>query len=111
MFSLFSLNYLCQCVEEVVGGFYENSWNEAVSTKRFLPCSNSVLTVNNALHIQVAIQLNDTHPAMAIPELMRVLVDEEKLDWEKVKSATLTSASRTDFIILYILLCVITAEF
>ncbi len=36
----------------------------------------------DALPDKVAIQLNDTHPALAIAELMRILVDERGLDWD-----------------------------
>ena len=32
---------------------------------------------------RLAIQINDTHPALAVPELIRILIDEEGFDWEE----------------------------
>ena len=37
----------------------------------------------NLLPEKVAIQLNDTHPTLAIPELMRILLDDKKIDWDE----------------------------
>lgn len=48
------------------------------------------------MHHYISIHVNDTHPVLAIPELMRILMDEEGLGWEEAWDITTNTISYTN---------------
>lgn len=50
----------------------------------------------NQLHEHICIHINDTHPVLAIPELMRILIDEERFEWEQAWQITKQTISYTN---------------
>jgi glycogen phosphorylase len=48
------------------------------------------------LHRTFAVQMNDTHPAIAVAELMRLLVDENQMDWDTAWNVTTHTLSYTN---------------
>ncbi|MHB8898293.1 MAG: glycogen/starch/alpha-glucan phosphorylase [Thermoguttaceae bacterium] len=54
----------------------------------------------NTLPEKAAIQLNDTHPTMAVPELMRIFLDEANLGWDQAWSLTQRTLCYTNHTLL-----------
>lgn len=52
------------------------------------------------LHEKVVFQMNDTHPAIAVAELMRILLDVEKLTWEEAFEITTKTCAYTNHTIM-----------
>ncbi|MBQ1793551.1 MAG: glycogen/starch/alpha-glucan phosphorylase [Peptostreptococcaceae bacterium] len=101
-------------VEEISQVLYPNDSNDAGKMLRlkqeyFLvsaglqdivrKCKKNKINIKD-IHEKIAIHINDTHPALCVPELMRILMDEEGLGWDEAWEITKKSTSYTNHTIM-----------
>ena len=74
--------FVCASLQDIINRFhkYHNDWKQFPD--------------------KVAIQLNDTHPSIAIPELMRILLDKYQLEWEQAWEITTKTFAYTNHTLL-----------
>ncbi len=74
--------FVCASLQDIINRFlkHHTDWNEFPD--------------------KVAIQLNDTHPAVAIPELMRILMDKYRLEWHQAWDITTKTFAYTNHTLL-----------
>jgi starch phosphorylase len=70
------------------------------SLQDMLRILKSTATPVERFHEKFCIQLNDTHPAIAVAELMRLLLDQERLDWETAWQITRSAFAYTNHTLL-----------
>nr|BAD98150.1 glycogen phosphorylase [Ascidia sydneiensis samea] len=81
---------VCATVQDIIRRFKSSIFG----------CRDPVRTSLDAFPDKVAIQLNDTHPALAIPELMRLFVDVEKMPWERAWNIVRKTCAYTNHTVL-----------
>ena len=72
----------------------------AAGVKNIVRQHKKVYNTLENFHEKVVLHINDTHPVLIIPELMRILVDEEKIPWDQAWNITKNSCAYTNHTLL-----------
>ena len=75
--------------------FFVSATIQSIATKHL----NTYGTLKN-FHEKNVIQINDTHPALVVPELMRIFIDEAGMSWDEAWEITTQSVAYTNHTVL-----------